>query len=311
MLIVFSSRFQAVISFSILLLGVFVTPLARADATDACFNFYNAQDFSRAEESAKSLLQNNGLNHSEQRNANYCLGLAYRNLGRTQDALVAFQKMEALSETPEELAPAYNLLCVTYIDTKDYERAELYGQRTLKYYRGLTPPDKNGISTALNNLALIEDNRGNKDHALALFKESLSMKSGKDKVATLNNIASMYAAQKDYPKAVKMMRQALEISRRNGDSQAIASLQLNLGATLVDQGDLVAAEKELTAGYKAIRLLGDKNQEAGACFNFAQIAAARKQNPVARDWYGKAEVIFREIGNEKYANAMRRMADKL
>lgn len=172
----------------LLLVSLSAPALAQADMTDACFNFYNAQDFLRAEESAKSLLQNNTLNHSEQRNAHYCLGLAYRNLGRSQDALIAFQKMEALSETPEDLAPAYNLLCLTYTDVQDYERAELYGQRTLKYYRGLTPQDKNGVSTALNNLALIENERGNKDHALALFKESLSMQSGKDKVTSLNSL---------------------------------------------------------------------------------------------------------------------------
>lgn len=78
----------------------------------------------------------------------------------------------------------------------------------------------------------------------------------------LNNIALIHHSRGEYAEAVRLLREALEIDRRQGDSHGAAKWQLNLGFVLKDQGDLPGAKRELTAGLKAIQMVGDRDWEA-------------------------------------------------
>lgn len=313
MFTVLSSRLRFVFLLFATLLGLVAAPAAQANVVDAlntCFNFLKAQDYARAETEAKDLLQRNDLSRTEQRYAQLCLGRAYEDMGRAQDALTAFQQVESLSQTTKELAIAYNYLGIIYKELNDLDRAELNDQRAIKAFKELG--ESGSESAALNNLAMVVEKRGDLERALALYQESLELAPDKAKKhATLNNIGLIYADRKEYGKGVAILRQAVEIASRSGDAHSAAKWQLNLGVVLRRQGKLKDSEKELTAGLNAIRLVGDKHWEANACKSLANLAIARKKTPLARDWYEKAEVLYREIGDTESADKMRAESNQL
>ncbi|MEQ1526815.1 MAG: tetratricopeptide repeat protein [Gallionella sp.] len=295
---------RKITTITLLIASLLLPSLAQAVATDACFNFLNAQDYARAESEAKQLLQNSNLDRTEERYAQLCLGRAYFNIGRTTDALPALQRAEALSQTTEELATAYNWLGSMYSSLDDLDRAELYHRRAFKAYRELG--DKKKVATALNNLALVAQNRGDTERALQLYREALAMKPKAEQATTLNNIASIHDGRKEYKQAIKLLRQAIAIGRRNGDTHHSAQWQINLGDILRKAKQYAAAEKELLAGLNAIRLVGDKNWEASACKALGMLTVT-KDNPKksgveARQWFEKAEALYREIGDTDNAS---------
>lgn len=304
MFTVLSSRLRLAVVLLATLVGLATAPVARADATDTCFNFLKAPDYARAEAEAKSLLQRSNLSRTEQRHAQLCLGRAYDGMGRMQDALPAFLQVEKLSQTTEELTTAYNFLGLTYGNLGDLDRAELYDQRAIKADRELG--NKSDEATSLNNLAVVVGKRGDQERALTLYQEALALEPDEAKKPdTLNNIAVIYLDRKEYDQAAKLLRQALEIGRRNGNAHKVAIYQLNLGDILRRKGDFDGAEKELTAGYNAIRLVGDKGWEAGACESLARLVLAQKKPANGlrwNEWYAKAEALYREIGDAANAN---------
>jgi tetratricopeptide (TPR) repeat protein len=297
---------RKIITHTILIASLLLPALAQANTTDVCFSFLNAQDYVRAESEAKQLLQNSNLSRTEERDAQLCLGRTYYKMGLATDALPAFQSVEALSQTTEELATAYNWLGLTYTSLHNLDRAELYDQRALKACRELG--DKQGIATALNNLALIADKRGDTERALTLYRESLAMQPEAEQSETLNNIALIHAKRKEYKQAIKLLRQAIEIDRRNGDAHRSAIIQINLGDILRQAKQYAAAEKELLAGLNAIRLVGDKSWEASACVALGMLTVTdgnpKKNVGEARQWMEKAEALYREIGDTAQADAI-------
>lgn len=289
------------------IVSLLLSGLAQADL-QTCFNFLDAQDYARAENGALQLLQGGNLNRIDEIDAQLCLGRAYSSMGRNQDALPAFQRAEVLSQTKKELALAYSWLGFVYADLNDLDRAELYDQRALKAYRELG--DKNREASSLNNLASIEEKRGDLERALQLYREALAMQPEVEQATTLNNIALIHSTRKEYKQAIKMLRHGLDIERRNGDANAIARFQINLGNSLREDKQYPAAEKELLAGLNAIRLVGDKKWEAVAYENLGWLANddPKKSDSEVRQWFNKAEALYREIGNaaktEEIANLL-------
>lgn len=290
-----------------LIAGLLLPGLAQADAIDTCFNFLNAQDYARAESEAKQLLQGSNLSRVDERYAQLCLGRAYSNIGRTQDSLPAFLRVEALSQTTEELALAYNWLGSTYTYLDDLDHAELYNQRALKAFRKLG--DKQNEARTLNNLARVVETRGDLERALQLYREALSMKPESEQATTLSNIAFIHSARKEYKQAIKLLRQAIAIDRRNADAHSTAIHQINLGDILRQAKQYPAAEKELLAGLNAIRLVGDKGWEASACYKLGWLTNddPKKSSADARQWMERAEALYREIGDAASADEIANM----
>lgn len=284
------------ITSTILVVALLLPGLARADI-NACFNFLKSQDYARAESEAQQILQDGNLNRIYERDAQLCLGAAYDGIGRKQDALSAFQRVEALSQTTLELAVAYNWLGLTYHYLDDLDQAEMYTQRALKACRQLC--DKESETKILHNLADVVNDRGDLDRALQLHREVLIMEP--EDANTLNSIALIHSSRKEYKQAIKLLRQAIAIDRRNGDTHATAQWHINLGDILRQAKQYSAAENELLDGLNAMHLVGDKGGEASACKNLGSLANA-KDNPNrnvsnARQWMKKAEILYREIGD--------------
>lgn len=177
---------------TILIVGLLSPCMAQADIK-ACFNFLDAQDYARAESEAQQILQDDNLDRMTEFTAQLCLGRTYNKMGRTQDALSAFLRVEALSQTTQELAVAYHTLGTTYDRLHDLDRAELYTQRALKACRQLG--DKKSEAKTLNNLAGIVEQHGDSARALQLYREALTMQPEAEQASTLSNIAMIHAKE--------------------------------------------------------------------------------------------------------------------
>jgi|SRR5450830_1738939 len=284
--------------------------VANAGIASACFNFLGAQDYSRAVTEAKILLKRKSLASEDERLAQLCLGSAHRATGHFREALPAVMRAESLSRSTKDLAITYFLLGSIYIEIGDLDRAELYTQRAIKAYKELG--DTNLESMGVNNLALIVQKRGDLDRALMLFRESLALEpDGVLKPTTLNNIATIHIERKEFDEAAKLLREAVEISRSRGDGHKTALSQLNLGEVLRRQGAFTEAEQELTAGLRAIQLIGDKALEAAAYGNLGMLGVDRKDIPAAKEWFRKAELTYRAIGQTAKADVARQELNQI
>lgn len=284
---------------TILMVGLLSPCIAQADI-DACFNFLDAQDYARAESEARQILQDDNINRTDERAAQLCLGRAYDSMGRTQDALPAFLRTEALSQSTKELATAYNWLAGCYLDMNDLDRAELYFQRSLRALRALGDK-KDEEATTLNNLGGVALYRGDTERAIKLYREALPMQPEAEQASSLGNIAAIHSTRKEYKQAIKLLRKAIDIDRRNGDTHATAIHQINLGENLKYNKQYPTAEKELLAGLNTIRLVGDKKWEATACRALGMLAITngnpKKNVDEAIQWMEKAVALYREIGD--------------
>lgn len=275
--------------------GLTGLPLAHADSADACFNFLKAQDYPRAQAEARRLLKAKGLGRIEERSAQLCLGRALKNTGQFRAALAPLQRVEALSQSTEELAAAYNWLGLVHSSLGDLDRAELYDQRAVKAARELG--DKSGEAANLNNLAEVVKKKGDVERALALYRQALDLEPYEaEKPSKLNNIAMIHSARGEYAEAARLLRQALVIERRHGNAHGVAMGQLNLGNILCQQGDLAAAEKELLAGLAAIQLIGDKDWEGAAYRYLGELGYTQGRLAEAKDLTRKAIEISRATG---------------
>lgn len=303
MFAVLSHRFKTIILFPAVLLGVSVTSFAHADTSAACFNFLK-EDYVRAEAEAKLLLKKRNLKPSEQRSAHLCLGRAYDGMEKSQDALAEYLQVEVLSQTIKDRADAYRILSYSYYELHELVRAELYSQFAFDEFTKLA--DKDGEISSLNFWAMAASQRGNQsgiEQALSLYLKVLALQSdGWQKLNTMNNVAHMYQKIGQTDKAVQMLRQSIALEKRFGDELSVARKHGIIGTYLTRGGDLDEAEKELTLQLNAEHLFGEKRSEASVCELLAGIAFDRQRMILARQWYGKAEAIYREMGDVGHAN---------
>jgi tetratricopeptide (TPR) repeat protein len=307
---ILSGQFKLAVLFIVAVVCLGTVSVAHADITDACFNFLKAQDYPRALTEAKSLLKRKNLSLKDERSVQLCLGSAHRATGHSRDALPAVLRAESLSQSTENLAITYFLLGSIYIEIGDLDRAELYTQRAIKAYKELGETSLE--SMGINNLALIVQKRGDLDRALTLYRESLALEpDGALKSTKLNNIAMIHLERKEFDEAANLLREAVEISRSRGDGHKTALSQLNLGEVLRRKGAFTEAEQELTAGLKAIQLIGDKALEAAAYGNLGMLGVDRKDIPVAKGWFRKAELTYLAIGQTAKADAVRQELNQI
>lgn len=285
--------------FALLLAATLFVPAAHANSTTdsiiTCFNFINAQDYPRALAESAALLKIKKPSREIERYARLCRGRALSNTGQFKAALPELQRVEALSRSQEELAVAYNRLGNVYSNMGDLANAELYDNRSLQSLRAMG--DKGREAAALNNLALIYDDKGDPDKALEYYQMSLALQDKEgEKATTYNNMALIYLNQGDSTKAIETFQKAMDISRRAGNYQQLAQWQLNLGGAYRQAKEYVKAEENLAAGLEGVKKIGDRYWEAMGCKYLGWLKQDQDDISGAREALGKAQRLFSEIG---------------
>lgn len=263
---------------------------AQQDIYD-CSSYKNAGDYYRAIEAGKRAIRlypKNGYAH-------FCLGDAYYLTGESNLAIKSMKEAEKLSYSERELMLIYNRLGMIYRALSDYDNALIYNNRYLSLAHKLE--NRTEEATALNNIALIHNAKGEPDKALSYYEEALRlMADEKAKSPTYNNIALIYSNEGDYNKAISYFKKALEISERYGNYHGAAIVMLNLGDTYRSAKDFIKAEEYFTEGLKRILRVGDKRSEANAYKYIGAMYRDKGEVQKAKDYLTKAYNLFEIIG---------------
>ncbi|MDW8013622.1 MAG: tetratricopeptide repeat protein, partial [Archaeoglobaceae archaeon] len=118
----------------------------------------------------------------------------------------------------------FNANIAKAIEYFDLDLALELHKRNLEFFRKLD--DKEGIATALHNIGMIYQLRGEYDLALKCYNEALEIgREIKDKegiAGTLNNIGVIYKDRGEYDLALKYYNEVLQIFREIGYKEGIA-----------------------------------------------------------------------------------------
>lgn len=144
------------------------------------------------------------------------------------------------------------------------------------------------------------------DQAVKLYNQALSIVPQNDmlRAKILNSLALFNIKFTNNYEAADQLREALRISRSNGNSHVAAEFQINFGNVLGLLGQYGTAEKELLAGIAELHRLGDKDNEATGYVYLAQMAENKEDKSAARKWYLKAAKLYQEEGDINRANEM-------
>lgn len=275
-----------------------------ATKTEDCFNFLKAQDYARAAQMGRVAIRT----ESNDGNAFFCLGTAQSNMGDLDNALKSFQQAERLFTKKEDLLYTYSRLGGVAYQKGDLQQALNYHSRELGLAREVG--NKSAEATALNNISVIFDNRGDPDKALDYLQQAAQLQPDEGRKSTLYaNIALNYSARQDYAKAIDYLDRAIAIARRTGNAHNAGVQQLNKGSVLTDKGDLTAAEASLHDGLVAIRKLKDQYWEAVGVRYLGDLEAARSRTEQAMSAYREALRLAQSSGASVMAeNIAARMA---
>ncbi len=152
------------------------------------------------------------------------LGNAYREQGRIEDAIEAYER-SLENDKPDVLLPLYNL-GIAYADSDDFETAESYYRQALDFRSSHVP--------TLGNLANVLVNKGELYEAEELLHKALRLRPYDPMI--LNNMANLYNAKGDLDEATKFFQRGLD--EHPHDENLLA----NYGLLLHNNGRWVEAE---------------------------------------------------------------------
>ena len=206
--------------------------------------------------------------------AQFCLGVAYSNINRYDDAIVAYR--EALRINPEYVDAWYNL-GVVYGNLGRYDDAVAAYREALRINSELADP--------WNNLGVTYGRElGRPDDAIAAFREALRI--SPEHVNAWNNLGNAYANIDRHDDAIAAFREAVRINPQ------LAEAWNNLG---IAYGNLGRYDDTIAAYREAVRI----NPEHANAWNNLGFAYSKL------DRYDDAIAVFREAVriNPEHANA--------
>ncbi len=174
-----------------------------------------------------------------------------------------------LGDEHPDVATGLNNLAALLDERGRPEEAEPLYREAIAMTRRLLGPRHPGVAVSLYNLGVLLEGRGEYAEAERLYQEGLDLVTEQlgpehpdvpDFVAAL---AGLREADGRYRQAADLFGQALEGYRRTRptDDPIIASTQVDYGRCLAQAGEAWRAEREMLAGWNALRALPDADLE--------------------------------------------------
>lgn len=240
--------------------------------------FYRLGDYQNAleyEERALTVYQNVfGDSHIDVAKSYTILSLIYRSLNDYQMVLKCLEKglevrLGIFGDVHLEIAESYNNIGVTYEDLGNHVKALEYGEKALALFRCI---------------------HGNNHQSVAL---------------SYDNIGAAYAGMGDDPKALDSFLKSLELYKEiyGENCFEVARLYNNSGTYY---GRLGSKDKELEFRLKALEIARRIKHDEYIATLLNRVAWTYKecgQKEKARDYFRQAAEKYRELGNEKMAQA--------
>lgn len=264
------------------------TSFALDKNTEACFSHYNGQDYNNAIISGKNAVKT-AVNSIE---SHVCFGVAYIQTGQVKLALEELKKAEELASSTAELSVVSSHLGIVYRRLGDNAKALQYYNRQLALCRELNL--KEGISTALSNMADVYAAEG--EYAKAAHYLSESLKITPDDPVTLSNMAVLLIHLKELDQAEKLMLRAIKAAEMAGDYHTVGRSLIELGAIRFGREDYKGAEATLFAGLEKVRAVGDLFWEGMGLQKLGWVYAKAGMRQKSIEHLKKAIALFDSIG---------------
>jgi tetratricopeptide (TPR) repeat protein/tRNA A-37 threonylcarbamoyl transferase component Bud32 len=237
----------------------------------------------------------------------YNLGVAYRELGKLDDALRNLQESLAIKRRLGDkrgTAVTLNAMAQTFDRLGKPADALKNFQEALQLQKSIG--DKKGTGDVLIDFGNFYHNQGQYDDALKLYKESLQIQHDMGDAALegtcLNNIGSAYFNKGQYEDALTYFQQALQIREKVKSSDTAQTLH-NLGDTSARVAQFDQALNYYLRALDIWRSAGDRLSQAieststGTVFEFqGRYGAALKAKE-------DAQKIVREVGERGFVQA--------
>lgn len=244
------------------------------------------------------------------------------------DALFDRQALEEIEPyLTEQLQLAYaaqdHHSCITIMneligffrDTSQYQKALDQSEQVLMLIQQLGYEGTLAHATTMLNVANALRAAGFHQESLAMYRQIFPIYQAQldpldERIASLyNNLSLLYQEMEDYPSAVSCLMKALDIVSKGTDKIKIAITHSNLGASLLQLGEIEQAVHHLQAALSIFGMYKEKD------FHYSAAAAAMGQAcmlledyPKARTFYldalyeqqkhcGKSEAFYRILSN--------------
>jgi tetratricopeptide (TPR) repeat protein len=165
----------------------------------------------------------------------------------------------------------------------------------LAMYRQLG--DDTGVRAALNNLATLAYDDGNRERARALWQESArrSREAGDDLLlgSALNNLADVAVREGQFDRAAELTEEAVGLARKRGDKALLAEALENASLVLLAQNRYGEAVRMLREG---IFLAREVHSVSTYLEKFAAVAAQAGARERAARLIGAAEALRDSLG---------------
>ncbi|MBP1468991.1 tetratricopeptide repeat protein, partial [Candidatus Chloroploca sp. M-50] len=154
---------------------------------------------------------------------------------------------------------------------------------------------------ALNGMAMVYQQTGHPQRALALLEQALPLtrevgdRAGE--AATLHNMAGVYGATGQPQRALALYEQALSLLREVGDRAGEAATLTNMAGVYQDTGQPQRALALYEEALPLRRAVGDRAGEATTLHNMAMVYQQTGQPQRALALYEQALSLLREVGD--------------
>ncbi len=217
-------------------------------------------------------------NEEAKANVLNAMGVAYRVLGKPEEALRHYQQsMDIKRRIADKRGIAVTLGEIAQLhESSGAAAAALASYReALQLQRDIG--DTKGMGTTLINLGSFYSDRAELDEALKMFKDSLQIQRdvGNENLQALclNNIGDIYLAKGQYDDALLYFERALELREKSKVQTDIAQTRHNLGETFANLGRYDQALAEYLKALELNRNAGDKRGAAIEAYSMGTVFA--------------------------------------
>ena len=244
------------------------------------------------------------------------VGGTYRLLGDFQNAMKCRNRAleirkNIIGENNLIIAGSYNNVGSSYVDLGDQQKALLYLERALKIRMAILGEKHPLVENSYENLYRTYSLYGDYQKALEYGEKLLEIRRKRHGeyhsivASTYNSIWAIYNKNGDYLKGLIYEKKALDILRHiyGEDHQFVEASYNNIGQTYCRIGD---RRQELIFRLKALDIALKTKHEDFIAIYLNRIARAYKadnQLEKARNYFRQAAEKYREIGDEKQAQA--------
>lgn len=158
-------------------------------------------------------------------------------------------------------------------------------------------------ATALNNLAYVEENKGNNAGAIQKYEQALNIfKENNDRggeAMCLTNLGFVSKKTGDLPKAIEYYTKSLAINKETANQSGTFASMNNLGLTFYAMGDVKKAQAYYFEGLKIAEEMGDKRRQARMLNNIAGAYFSQNEITLHVEYLEKSLAMAIEAGEKR------------